>query len=666
MKSIREHARRAIAILGLLLGLSSCSDFLGIDDYFMNMTQLDSVFQRKELVMQYIRGAASYLPNEGNLWTNSATPFEGASDENFTSWNDDRHAAIRYLLDEVTPFSTDYNNYPNYYEGIRKANIVLKRIGEVPDISDVDRRDYIGQCYFLRGYYMYLLLLQYGPTPIVPDDPFAVDANVETMSLERATYAEVVAYVCRNLELANEFLLDIREASADVNVPTKGAALATMSRLLLYTASPWYNGNSFYSDWTRRSDGAHYINQQANNAKWGIAAVAAKRLIEGGKYKLYTSPTESDTPLFGYPDNVSTAPFPDGIGNIDPYRSFTYIFNGEVPRLLNDEIIYSCTPTQGTDSPLWIAAPFQLSGGNGLNLTQDMIDAFYMKDGRDINSSSADYSYPRPGTLESYSAIGTGRAITFSGYTLRPNTPGMYADREIRFYATIGFCHCFWPGTSYTGSGSYTNVEVTYYADGTAAANQNYPEDYNRTGYTCKKYIHLEDNLRASTRAKAFPVFRYAEILLNYAEALNELDGAYTDEATGISVQGRDAGEILPAFNQIRYRAGLPGLTALPDRVTMRDLIKRERQIEFMCEGRRYHDLRRWGWEDANVAYNKPITGMNVKARQSARDQYYTVTPLAGVYPRLARRSFSHKNFFCPIPKSVMNKNANLVQNPGW
>ncbi|MDR2129981.1 MAG: RagB/SusD family nutrient uptake outer membrane protein [Odoribacteraceae bacterium] len=654
-----------------LLPLASCGDFLGIDDYFMNMTQLDSVFQRKELVQQYLRGAASYLPNEGNLWTNSATPFQGASDENFTSWNDNRHAAIRYLLDEVTPFSTDYNNYAKYYEGIRKANIVLKRIGEVPDISDVDRRDYIGQCYFLKGYYMYLLLLQYGPTPIVPDDPFAVDADVETMSLERATYDEVVAYVCANMERANEFLADTREASSEMNMPTKGAALATMSRVLLYAASPWYNGNLFYSDWRRDSDNAYFISQEPKNEKWGLAAVAAKRVMNLGTYKIYTSPKESDTPEF--PANVSTAPFPDGIGNIDPYRSFTYLFNGEVPRLLNEEIIYSCTPATSGDSPLWIAAPFQLGGGNGLNLTQDIVDAFYMIDGNPINASSAEFPYPQPGTAESSSALDVNQLfnknLAFSGYQLSPNTARMYANREMRFYASIGFCYTLWPGTSYTGSdNSRRNVFVTYYSDGTAAPNQNYPEDYNRTGYTCKKYIHPEDNLVSggSVRAKSFPIFRYAEILLNYVEALNELNGSYTDEATGITVTGRDAAEILPAFNQIRYRAGLPGLTSLPEQATMRDLIKRERQVEFACEGRRYHDLRRWGWDDANAAYNKPVTGMNVKIRTTDRPAFYAITPLSSVYPRLARRSFGYKNFFCPIPRSVINKNANLVQNPGW
>jgi hypothetical protein len=154
-------------------------------------------------------------------------------------------------------------------------------------------------------------------------------------------------------------------------------------------------------------------------------------------------------------------------------------------------------------------------------------------------------------------------------------------------------------------------------------------------------------------------VFRYAEILLNYAEALNELDGPYSEY--GITVTGRDEDEILNAFNQVRYRAGMPGLTQLPDRGEMRDLIKRERRVEFVCEGHRYHDIRRWG--DAYEAYSRPVIGMNIKAHSNRREAFYTITTLND---DKARRYFDYKNYFYPIPKTALNKNNKLVQNPGW
>lgn len=650
-----------LAVL-LSVSMSSCDDFLSVDDHFSDMTQLDSVFLRKELVQEYIRGAASYLPNEGNLWTSAPNPFQGASDENFNSWDDDRHIAVKFLRDEITPFDSYYLNYSNYYQGIRMSNIVLKRINEVTDISDIDRRDFMGRCYFLRGYYIFMLLLQYGPVPLPPDDPFSMDASVETMALERATYDECVTYICDNMEKAREYLPEKREVSADMHVPDEAVPLAVMSRLRLYAASPWYNGNRFYADWTRQSDGAHFINQAEDKDKWGKAAVAAKRFLEYNKEKqnrfsLYTTRREPTTP--DLPANVSADNFPNGAGDIDPYRSYSSLFNGEVPRLLNPEVIYSVTPRRAGDSPMWTATPYGLGGGNGLNLTQDVVDAFYMVDGRDINDSSAEYPYP---VNDAHETIG--KDILFSGYTLRGTAARMYANREIRFYATMGFSECFWPGTSYTGSdNTLKNVTVTYYADGNAAVSASHHSNYNHTGYTCKKYIHPEDNLKASAsvREKTFPVFRFAEILLNYAEALNELDGSYRDEETGITVS-RDQNEILSAFNQIRYRAGLPGLTSLPDQHTMRNLIKRERQIEFACEAKRYHDLRRWG--EAKEAYNKPVRGMNIKARSTDRKNFYT--PIILSNDRLAYRSFSEKQYFCPIPKSAMNKNPKLIQNPGW
>ncbi|MDR2680496.1 MAG: RagB/SusD family nutrient uptake outer membrane protein [Tannerella sp.] len=660
-KNIKNRITGLLSAM-ILLYTSSC-DYLSIDRYFEEMTQIDSVFTRKTLVEQYIAGAAGNLPNEGNLWTNSPNPFQGASDENFTSWNDDRHAAIKFLRDEITQFNTYFNNYSNYYEGIRKANIVLERIGEVPDISDMERRDYMGRCYFLRGYYIFLLLQQYGPVPLVPDEPFEMSRPVTEMSLERATYDECITYICDNMQKASEYLPEKREASADMNMPDRYVPLAVMSRALLYAASPWYNGNTFYADWKRTGDGAYFINQNPDNTKWGKAAVAAKQLIDTKVYELYTARRESTTPPLPEGQDASYyRNFPDGAEGIDHFRSYSYIFNGEVPRTLNSEVIYSCTPARVGDSPMWIATPSGMGGGNGLNLTQDVVDAFYMKDGRDINESSTDYPYPGPDEI--YLAIGENDQ-TFSGYTLKNTAAQMYNNREMRFYATIGFSECFWPGSSYTSGtdvNNQKNVTVTYYADGNAGANANFNVDYNHSGYTCKKYIHAEDQLKATVRTKSYPIFRYAEILLNYAEALNELEQNYTDSEKGITVAARDAGEILNAFNQIRFRAGLPGLTSLPGRDEMRRLIKRERQIEFVCEGRRYHDIRRWG--DAYEAYNKPVRGMNISAKKNNRQLFYTPT----TYPNdpMAYRSFSYKHYFYPIPKSSLNKNPKLVQNPGW
>ena len=153
---------------------------------------------------------------------------------------------------------------------------------------------------------------------------------------------------------------------------------------------------------------------------------------------------------------------------------------------------------------------------------------------------------------------------------------------------------------------------------------------------------------------------------MNYVEALNELKGKpeYTEAADNTTYHVLyNPEEIMYYFNMIRYRAGLPGITLADaaDQVKMRQLIIRERMIEFACEGRRYHDLRRWGL--AETEENKPVQGMDVTKKTTERDQFYTVVNVVHKY---ALRSFDRKMYFYPIPRAVLDKNAKLKQNPGW
>lgn len=638
---------------------TSCDDYLDVDSYFDEIFELDSVFKRKEYLEKYINGAGKLLPNEGDLWTNAWSPYQGASDENFTSWNDSRHKAIQLMVDEVTPQSDFYNNYGTWYKGIRKANLVLERINECEDITTSDLRDFMGRCYFLRAYFYYKLVEAYGPVPIVPETAYDVDASAESMSLERETYENCINYICENFEKAYEYLPSSRTSTL-VNLPTSGAALALMGRVRLIEASPWYNGNEFYADW-KRSDGTNFMPQVKDESKWGTAALLAKRLIKGSeagsfKYKLHTVERKLDTkPL---PENVPDENYPNGAGGIDALRSYAFMFNGETPAYNNDEFIYMCGySSTGGDSPAWIATPTSLGGGNGLNITYATVKAFRMEDGSDINNSPL---YP----TNYWEAIG-GSSQSFSDYTLPSDAAKMFDKMEMRFYASVGFNHCYWSGLSYIGTeGNQTKQTVTYYANGTAAPSSDHPEDYNHTGFTCKKYIHyVEDQLKGMMKSKTFPIMRYAEVLLNYVEALNELgSNTYTDEVNGITVS-RDVDEMVKYFNMVRYRAGLPGITAddARDVTTMRDLIKRERRVEFFCEGRRYHDLRRWG--DAIDAYNEPVTGMNIAARSTDRKAFHTETVINNTR---SHRVFSYKDYFLPIPRTTMDKNPKLVQNPGW
>lgn len=634
---------------------TSCN-YLNVDEYFYDMTGLDSVFARKSLLEKYLIGAASYLPDESKVYSLTPDPFQVSSDENFLSWNDGDHASSSYLRDELNQYTGPFSDWYLYYKGIRKANLILERMNEVQDMSEMDKRDFAGKTYFLRGYYYYLLLRQFGPVAIVPEKAFAADAPLDEMSVPRSTYDESVEYICKDMNAAASLLNTTRPMTDQYHQPTKGAALALISRIRLEQASPWFNGNIAYNDWKTR-DGKFYISQVKDKNRWAVAALAAKKVMNmNNQYALHTVLKNSDTPKL--PGNVPSDAFPNGAGNIDPLRSYSEMFNGETQIFNNPEFIYSCPMYLGGKSSVWIATPGALGGGNGLNLTQGLVDDYRMVDGRDINDSSTEFPYP---TNEEASKP-SGENITFSKYELKPQVAKMYVNREARFYATLGFSHCFWPGSSYLGTEvGFKNVEVTYYKDGTAAPDPGLPDDRSFSGYTNKKYIHPEDNFRGVIRGKVFPIIRYAEILLNYAEALNEIEAPYTDPETKETIS-RNVDEIKMAFNQVRYRAGLPGLSDDElDRDVIRELIKRERKIEFVGERKRFFDLRRWG--DAMKVLNQPIVGMNVEAKGNERDKYYTRTVMTY---KQAQRVFLFKMNFFPIHQNTLLKNPNLDQNPDW
>jgi hypothetical protein len=243
----------------------------------------------------------------------------------------------------------------------------------------------------------------------------------------------------------------------------------------------------------------------------------------------------------------------------------------------------------------------------------------------------------------------------------------MYINREARFYASIGFSECFWPCTSATNAGQYDVTINYYYGDSNGKGGATVAYEYPPTGYVIKKYIHSVDswapnNATARRMDKVFPIIRYAEILLSYAEALNNLTGSHTVEIDGQSQTfTRDVNEIKKAFNQVRYRAGLPGLSTaeLADPHTVQKNIETERMVEFLHENRRYYDVRRWGIYEETESV--PIMGMNADA---IKDGFYQrVVPNTS---RIGSRIVNKKMVFVPIPTAEIKRLPSFDQNPGW
>ncbi len=650
------------------LACTSCESFLDIDKYVYDKMTIDSIFADRTRILQYINGTATYLPDESKFISDyyseayTKSPSGLGADEAVIPWADDNHAGAKFIVDDVTPRATAHvNPWPDYYKGIRKANIILARIGENKDLTDMDRQDYTGRAYFLRGYFYFSLLKLYGPVPILPNTAFDTDATVASISFERSSYDDCVEYICADMEKAAQMLPTDRSISYPY-LPTKGSAMAVIARLRLYSASPLFNGGDSkieeLANW-KRTDGTPFISQTPDPTRWGKAAAAFKRIIDMGKYSLNTTAkivSTKGTGTLDLPDtsdpNLKMKAFPYGAMDIDPYKSYKTIFDGSLQPENNKELIY-CSQRSSVDDAFYF--PAKQSGNDTYSVTQDMIDQYRMADGRQFSDATE--------AEKSWQQVGTG--LTFSSdYTLAAERAKMHDNREPRFYASIGFNYCVWPATSYQGTdNSVKNLIATYYKDGNATGGTK--DNTNLTGYTCRKYANQEDNLSwdSSNKTKYYPIFRYAEVLLGYVEAMNEMTGSYTEKSTGITVT-RDVDQMVLYFNQIRYRAGLPGITSADasDQVAMRNIIKQEWRVEFFNEDHRYYDLRRW--LDAPTAYQRPVYGLDVSQKTADREQFYNVR----VWSTLAsmKRTWKNKMFFYPIDQSVIDKNGKLVQNPGY
>lgn len=667
MKLLNKNSYR-IALIPLLLAMVlstiSCKKFLSVDNYFSDELKLDTVFAETRYIKAYLWGAAAMFPDEGGLQYNSHTPGPYATDEGFTSFLSNGYSGIRFILGEITPSNLySLNRWGDYYKIIRKCNTIFTRIDEAKDMKTQDRFTILANARFIRAYAYYNILVDFGPPIILGDEIIESNGTLQSYNRSRSTYDEAVEYICKELEEAATFLPNTLPL-VEFGLPTKGAAYGLIARIRLIHASPLFNGGdaarSYFGTWRRTSDNAQYVSQTYDEKRWAVAAAAAKRIIDmgdGGIFRLHTVPADSETPAL--PAGVTSDPnyyqeWPNGANGIDPYRSYSEMFNGEAVIPVNPEYVW------GRRSPQLVSEtrtsfPQKLDGWNGAGVPQKIIDNYTMIDGHDIANSSTNYPYTETGFTNSVKI--------FSGYRLNSNVSNMYANREPRFYASIGFSGAYWPMTSSTSSGFY-NQTIEYFFDSpNGKGSVSSPVDFPITGYVVKKFIHPTDAWGGTNNRrmdKAFPIIRYAEILLSYAEALNNLDGSHAAEINGSSQNfSRDMNQIKKAFNQVRYRAGLPGLSGNEDKATLQRLIEKERMSEFLFENRRYYDVRRWGIMEQ--VESEPIRGMNT---EGSRDVYFNrVIPNTS---RIGARVVNKRLAFLPIPLNEIRLLPSLNQNPGW
>jgi len=469
------------------------------------------------------------------------------------------------------------------YTAIRNATVFIVYINRVPLAELLPdgrpaRAAYRSEARFLRAWLYFQLLKRYGGVPLLGDSIRQISDNVQ---LPRASFSDCVNYIvgeCDNIK-------DSLRTAAQVNSNTygritRGAAMALKAEVLLYAASPLFNGGNI--DASNPLTGYTSYDQ----GRWKLAADAAKAIIDENAYKLMPN----------FNDVFTTQASPVGSNT--------------------ETICWMQTGTPGTGVETDNApVGYTSAGGKGnTSPTQNLVDAFPTDSGYAITDPAAGYN---------------------------DNDP--YAHRDPRLNLTV-----------FHNGSQWLNRAVQTYNGGVDKPGGTVQQT--KTSYYMRKFMGAFETVNGGNPTYSgtyhdWIYFRYAGVLLDYAEATNEFSGP--------------SSEVYKVLYALRQRAGI--LTAadntygVPQGMTqeaMRDFIHNERRVEMAFEEQRFWDIRRWKIA-AHVYNDAPLVGLDLQL-SSGGQLFYNRTPVLKTIFR------DPQMYLYPIPYSEVIKNGQMKQNPLW
>lgn len=600
--------------------ITSCSLFSScefLDQVPDDVVSLEAVFSTKRDVERYLNTTYSYIPSELNP-KSGGTP---VCDEMDFPWPEFEENYINN--GSMTPSKEYRQSWGKYYQAIRQASTFISHVDACTDVTLTAelKRQYKAEARFLRAYYYFNMFRWYGPLVIMPEVEFNVDAPLKDVSIPRSTVDQTVGYIHSELELAcSEGLPRWYGSLMDYGRATQAAARALQARLLLYAASPLYNGNADYAQYAyfTSKDGEPLINPTYSADKWVNARNAAKKFIDefGAQFGLYKDESQ------------------------DPMKGYQYLFL-EVDWSKNKEVIFA-----RTDCSYWdieTNGPRFLNGWAGFSPTQNVVDDYYTENGLPIKDTEwADKDPLYPADDENGVACEKATRYALAGTSL------MYANREPRFYASICYDNGLWPSPT---SGEFKNRPCNFKKGGNTGLGTS--RNKATTGYIMRKFSNPNINWKNSQKVdnRYMAIIRLSEVFLNYAEAENQCPD-------------RNIETVLHYVNLVRERAGLSGWSVgneegcirlkSADKESVDKMIQRERRIELAFENHRFFDVRRW--KIFQEAERDGIMGMDIQSDN------------ASFYKRVQTetRPSDFKYYLWPIPQNELFKNKNIIQNPEW
>ncbi|MDR3366804.1 MAG: RagB/SusD family nutrient uptake outer membrane protein [Prevotellaceae bacterium] len=692
--------KKILFILSVVLLSGGCKDYLDIDHLLENTMDIETVFESKDYSDQWLAGVFERLEGENmDVGSKETALFNIITDDMYFNdrrkINDNGRTYDKFKNGDYKE-SDEQGSWERCYRGIRDASTYILNIDKCSkELTQEEITDRKGQARFVRAYLYWLLLRKYGPIPILPLEGLDFTKDYEELAIPRSPYGDCAEFIAGELALAaQELPLSLRD-NTNIARPTRGAALAARAKVYLYSASPLFNGNT--DGWAAQlvdHEGNRLVSETRDETKWAKAAAAAKEVMDLGVYELHTVPFRDqpiDASKIGfqawltydyhyYPatipppahDEFSELYWPDGWKNIDPFESYRQVFNGDMRAWGSTELIFTRGVNQRNNDDVKALAAHQMprtmNGWNTHGLSLKMYDAYYMNDGTEFPPDGA---RPKGYTPSTYSNDPAADNYYGKFLPLPPGVSLQHFNREPRFYASVAYNGSIWEAEGYPDRTQKTRLyqQAFYYRDSENGKKPSEPMYYLPTGIGIKKYYHPRDYRETTTSYggilfKPEPAIRYAEVLLIYAEALNELSGAYAipsyDGARSIPVS-RSIAQMRSGIKPVRIRAGLPDFEpeVYDNADKFRAKLKRERQIELMGEGHRYFDLRRW--KDAPVEENSVVRGFNMNMTSSQRERFDTPVDVLNL-PSV----FVDKMYLWPISHTELRRNRNLTQNPGW
>lgn len=483
-------------------------------------------------------------------------------------------------------------HWQTFYDGIHRVNTFIRSVkGMGGIITDEQINEYVAEAKFLRAMFYFSLTDLFGGVPYYDE---STNVNEEFMNLKqpRSSLEEVRAHILEDLDEAIKYL-PVEHAASEYGRATKGAAYALRGKVYLYDKE-WQSAINDFEE---------IVYNKSNNYGYDLDDDYAR------VFKLYNGAKS--------PETVFSIQNKSGVGTE---------YGMQIQALMG---------CRGAYGSCW---------NNTVPSTQ-LVDMYEFKDGRPFNWDEIfpGYNAMTPEQRKELLSVEMDGAGAIVGLREADTAKilSAYTCRDPRLMATV-----IVPYSHYMGNiGRTTNVDLIFALDHNLSGNANGGTIQNNAGwvsYLYRKFVTEGDQGGAiSNRLHtpfAFPLIRFADVLLMLSEAYNEagqLDKAVTE------------------FNKVRTRVGMPGLNSGPEwmvvnnKEQMAERIRKERAVEFAGEGLRFSDLRRWGYEIAHKTLN------NVDAVNIYGEPIYT-------------HLFTERDMLWPIPGVERERNDALTQNPGW